>query len=150
MKRFLSLILMAGLFLITPSFAAPQHQEDKAAVVDVQKIMDNFSDIKTIRKQEQENIKQLEQFIKKANKDIDSAKDPKKKQELSQKYEKELAELRNNQAKKLNEKTMQADVKIARAITIKARENGYTVVLYKSVALYGKNDITDEVIKALK
>jgi len=150
MKRFLSLILMAGLFLITPSFAAPQHPEDKAAVVDVQKVMDNFSDIKTIRKQEQENIKQLEQFIKKANKDIDSAKDPKKKQELSQKYEKELAELRNNQAKKLNEKTMQADVKIARAITIKARENGYTVVLYKSVALYGKNDITDEVIKALK
>ena len=150
MKRFLSLMLLAGLLITAPSFAAPQHKEDKAAVVDIQKVMDNFSDIKTIRKEEKNNIKELEQFIKKANKDIDATKDTAKKKALSQKYEKELTAMRNNQSKKLNEKTVQADVKIARAIAIKASENGYTVVLYKSAALYGANDITDEVIKALK
>ena len=64
---------------------------NKIAVVDVQQVVAASSQVKALKKEQETKVKDLQTFIEKARKDVEYAKDVKKKQSLEEKYNKELA-----------------------------------------------------------
>jgi len=137
--------LMLGLSIQTASAA-----EQKIAVIDIQKVVSSSSQVKALTASQEANAKALADFIKKAQADIDKQKDEKAKQELAKKYEKQLAEKREIFAKDYAEKLKGGEKKVNEQIAQKVKEMGYTLVLPKATVIYGGDDITDAIVKAVK
>ena len=125
-------------------------QEQKIAVIDIQKVVASSSQVKALTASQEANSKALADFIKKAQTDINNQKDEKAKQELTKKYEKQLSAKRESFAKDYSDRLKAVDKKVNEQIAQKAKEMGYTLVLPKITVIYGGDDITDEIIKAVK
>ena len=139
----------AALVLFTASvMAAPQAQ--KIAVVDIQKVVAASSQVKALKKSQEAKNKELTNFIKNAQADVNKQTDAKKKKELAEKYEKQLASKREANAKEYASKLKAADTTITAQISKKATELGYTMVLPKSGVICGGDDITATVLQVIK
>ena len=123
---------------------------NKIAVVDVQQVVAASSQVKALKKEQETKVKDLQTFIEKARKDVASAKDVKKKQSLEEKYNKELKTKQEAIGKNYNEKLSSIDKSISSQISNYAKLQGYDVVLAKGVVLYGGDDITEAISKAVK
>ena len=93
---------------------------------------------------------QLVKFINNAGADIKKQTDPKMKEELAKKYEKELNAKKEANAKAYKTKLQAIDKSISDTITSQAKAMGYDMVLTKGVVLYGGDDITEAVSKVVK
>lgn len=125
-------------------------QEQKVAVIDIQKVVASSPQVKALTASKDANAKELAEFIKKAQADINKQKDDKTKQELTKKYEKQLSAKRESFAKDYSEKLKAVDKKVNEQIAQKAKEMGYTLVLPKIAVIYGGDDITEDIIKVVK
>ena len=67
-----------------------------------------------------------------------------------QKYNDEFAQKRGEISRDYNKKLQAVDKDINDTIAKIAQEKGYKSVITKSVVIYGGDDITEEVIKAVK
>lgn len=122
----------------------------KIAVVDVQKVGENLPQLKALN--EEKNIKDQEvvKFIENARKDVIAQTDPKKKQALEERYNKELNNMRAKNSKYFATKLANLNSKISSVINTEAKARNFDVVLAKGAVLYGGTDITDAVSKAVK
>lgn len=143
MKKLFSL----ALFL---AFCAPVFAVEKIAVVDVQKVVRQSSQVQAIKKEQEAKAKEFAALIKKANDEVKAQTDDAKKKAIVQKYEKEIATKREASAKVFQAKLEAFDKTVTAKIAEYAKTNGYDVVLVKGATLYGGTDITDAISKAVK
>lgn len=142
-KKIVSLVIFAA-------FCMPAFAIDKIAFVDVQKVVNSSAQVKALRNEQNAKRKEMAEFLKKAGSEIKAQTDDKKRQALTQKYDKELKAKQEANAKAYKTKLIAIDKSISGTINAQAKAMGYDLVLVKGSVLYGGDDITDAVIKAVK
>ncbi len=141
---FVVLGLLVSLLSVNSVFAA------EIACVDVQKVVSSSSQVKALKTEQQKKAKELVSFVEKARKEVAAVSDTQKKQALEEKYNKELVTKKEKMDKEYATKLKSIETSITKVIAEQAKAKGYDMVITKGIVLYGGNDITDDVIKAIK
>lgn len=141
-KYFLIFTLM---LIANSSFAA-----EDIAVVDLQKLVDNSSQVKSLKEEHNRKISELDKIIVNARGEISKEKDPAKILLLEDKYMKEFNTKREALERDYNNRLLLIEKNIKNEITKKAQKNGYDYVFAKSVVLHGGKDITNELVGTIK
>jgi len=122
----------------------------RVAVVDVQSLIQKSSQVNTLKADQDKKLNEMKATVDKARQDISKETDPVKIAQLEEKYRNDI----NNQKLALdneyNSKLKQIDNNIKSIVVEKAREMKYSLVLPKSIVLFGGDDITAEVAKSIK
>lgn len=148
LKRIMTLSIITTIIAAAGVFAAPQPQ--KIAVVDIQKVVSSSSQVKTLKAAQEAKNKELTNFIKKAQAEVNKQTDANKKKSVAAQYEKQLIAKREANAKEYANKLKAIDTNITAQIGKKATEMGYTMVLPKSAVIYGGDDITATILQVIK
>lgn len=148
LKQTITLSIASLIMFTTVAFAAPEPQ--KIAVVDIQKVVASSAQVKALKASQDARNKELTEFIKKAQADVNKQTDEKKKKTLAAQYEKQLVTKREAYAKDYAAKLKTTDASITEQIGKKATEMGYTMVVPKSAVIYGGDDITATILKVIK
>ena len=143
----ISLVMGYSINNIAISKAQPEY---KIATVDIQKIVANSTEIKSLKAEQEKQMQNMQSTIDKARTEISKEQDPVKIAQLEEKYRNEI----NNQKLALdtsyNTKVKAIDSKIKTAVVEKARWMNYNIVLPKNTVLFGGDDITDEVSQIIQ
>ena len=124
--------------------------EDKIAVVDLQKIVSNSSQVKQLKQDHSKKMDELNKIIVNARGEISTQTDPAKILELEEKYTKEFNAKKEALEKDYNSKLAAIDKNIKTEVEKKAQKDSYNYVFAKSVVLYGGKDITNELLNSVK
>lgn len=122
----------------------------KVAIVDIQKIVSNSSEIKALKTDQEKQVQAMQATIDKARTEISKEKDPAKIAQLEEKYRNEINQQKLALDTSYNSKLTAIDNKIKTAVIEKARSMNYNIVLPKNTVLYGGDDITDQVSTIIK
>ena len=148
LKQTITLSLASLIMFATAALATPEPQ--KIAVVDIQKVVAASAQVKALKSSQDARNKELTEFIKKAQADVNKQTDEKKKKALAAQYEKQLVTKRETYTKDYAAKLKATDASITEQIGKKATELGYTMVVPKSAVIYGGDDITATILKVIK
>lgn len=132
------------------AMSASNYSPVKIAVVDVPAVVANSGEVNTLKNIQKNKIEDLKDFVTKAKADIDSAKDANQKKKLEDGYNKELNERKNKIDKDYAATLSNIEKNISAVIAKKAKQDNYQIVLSKGIVLYGGDDITAEIKKAVK
>ena len=124
--------------------------EDKIAVVDLQQIVSNSSQVKQLKQEHSRKIADLDKIIINARGEISNEKDPAKVLLLEDKYMKEFNTKKEALERDYNNRLSTIEKNIKGEISKKAQKDGYDYVFAKSVVLYGGKDITSEISANVK
>ena len=136
-------LLLLTTLLLTASYGAC---EDHIAVVDLQRIVDNSTQVKQLKQERTKKLEELDKIIVNARGEIANEKDPAKVLLLEDKYMKEFNTKREALERDYNNRLANIEKNIKSEITAKAQKNSYDYVFAKSVVLYGGKDITNEIL----
>lgn len=123
---------------------------ESVAVVDLQQIVSNSSQVKQLKEEHSKKLADLDKIIVNARGEIANEKDPAKVLLLEDKYMKEFNTKREALEKDYNNRLSAIEKNIKSEIASKARKNSYDYVFAKSVVLYGGEDITSELLNSIK
>ncbi len=140
-----SFILIAFLATNCTVFA-----NDKIAVVDLQQLVSNSSQVKQLKQEHAKKINELDKIIVNARGEIGNEKDPAKVLLLEDKYMKEFNTKKEALERDYNNRLTSIEKNIKNEITQKAQKDGYNYVFAKSVVLHGGKDITSELVGTIK
>lgn len=146
-KKFLSALILAGLTLTITNSAFAQA---KVAVVDIPAVVAQSSQMQALQKEQQTKLKNLEKWFETASNDIQKQQTKENKEKLIKKYDVELAKKKSDIAIYYQKKLQEIDKNITNTIAEQAKLKGYDLVVTKGVVVYGGDDITADVQKALK
>ena len=119
----------------------------KIAVVDVQKIVANSSQVKQLKADQEKKLGEMQKTIQQAQAEISKEKDPAKITALEEKYRNQINDQKVALDKDYNDKLTKIDSEIRSAVVEKAKSLNYNLVLPKSMVFYGGEDITDVIAK---
>lgn len=122
----------------------------KVGVIDIQKVVASSGQVKALKKEQQAKTQDIVKFVEKARKDVASITDEKKKKTVEDKYNKELVAKKDQMEKEYSSKLSDIDASITKTVQDQAKAGNFDVVLAKGVVLYGGEDFTETVVKALK
>jgi len=145
MRKYCLLLLLALNFSIVGALA-----EDSIAVVDLQRIVSNSSQVKSLKQEHSRKIAELDKILVNARGEISNEKDPAKVLLLEDKYMKEFSTKRDALERDYNTRLEAIEKNIKSEIAKKAQKDTYDYVFAKSVVLYGGKDITQELINTIK
>ena len=148
-------ILAIGAVLLGLGFANIVMAEDvqvapKYAVVDVQKVVASSKQVKALKAEQEKQAKELAKWIETAKADVDKQKTDADREKVAKKYDAQLAKKREAATESYAKKLTAIDDSISAVIAKQAKDNGYTMIFAKSTVLYGGDDLTDAIIKAVK
>lgn len=143
-KKILSIAVLMSLCLSVSA------KSGKVAIVDVQEIVNKSAQVQELKKEQDAKRQEIAEFINKAQEEINKQTDETKKQELINKYDKELAAKREADIKEYSKKLAEIDKSISNTVVTQAKAMGYDLVLAKSIVLYGGTDITEAISKVVK
>jgi len=123
---------------------------ENIAVVDLQQIVDNSSQVKQLKQEHSKKMAELDKIIVNARGEISNESDPAKVLLLEDKYMKEFNSKRENLEKDYAAKLAIIERNIKAEISKKAEKDSYEYVFAKSVVLYGGKDITSELLNSVK
>lgn len=154
MKKGLKLFAVAA-FVLGLGFANVAMAEDtqvapKYAVVDVQKVVASSKQVKALKVEQEKQAKELAKWIETAKADVDKQKTDAAREKVAKKYDEQLVKKREASAENYAKKLTAIDDSISAEIAKTAKANGYDMVFSKSTVLYGGDDLTDVIIKAVK
>jgi len=145
-KGILSALIIAGMSLgITSAMA-----ESKIAVVDVQAVVAKSAQVQNLKKEQQTKLQELEKWLKTAQADVEKQKTQEGKEKLLKKYNTDFAKKKEDMAKEYQTKLQAIDKSISNTIATQAKAKGYDMVISKGVVVYGGDDITADIQKAVK
>jgi len=125
-------------------------ESGKVAVVDYDLVAKGSREFDELKKYQAHKTEELQNFMLKAQADVEKEKDEAKKRAMQDKYNKEYrakrAEIENHYSAKIKE----IDNMISSKIHQKAKAMGYTLVLTKNGVLYGGEDITNIIREEVK
>ena len=120
------------------------------AVVDVQAIVSVSSEVRSLKEEQALKTQELNQWLQKAQNEVNTEQDKIKQQALLQKYNAEFTLKQREIAVNYQEKLKVVCDNIEHTIAEEAKAKGYQLVLAKNVTIYGGKDITEDVIKIIK
>ena len=135
-----SIILSTGL-----AFA-----ENDIAVVDLQQLVSNSSQVKQLKQEHTKKINELDKILINERGEIANEKDQAKILLIEDKYMKEFNTKKDALERDYNSRLSAIEKNIKNEITKKAQKDGYDYVFAKSVVLHGGKDITNEIINTIK
>lgn len=135
------LVTILGFFLATGYACA----ENSIAVVDLQKIVSNSSQVKQLKQEHAKKMDELNKIVINARGEIANETDENKILKIEEKYTNEFNSKKSLLEKDYNYRLNQIEKNIKEEITKKAKKDNYDFVFAKSVVLYGGKDITDEI-----
>jgi Skp family chaperone for outer membrane proteins len=142
------LLVLAGLLLSVGLCACSKAQ--KIAIVDVQAVVNKSEQVQALKKEQEEKLQALEQWIKTAQADVENQELKANKDELLKKYNDELAKKREAITREYQEKLQEIDRSITDTIKQTAKDKGYGMVISKSIVIMGGDDITADVQESVK
>ena len=119
--------------------------EDDIAVVDLQKIVANSSQVKQLKEEHSKKLEELNKIIVNARGEISNETDSAKILQIEDKYAKEFNLKKEALERDYNNRLNNIEKSIKDEIAKKAQKDNYDYVFAKSVLLYGGKDITDEI-----
>ena len=122
----------------------------KVAVVDVQSLIQNSSQVKQLKAEQEKKILEMQNTIQKARTEISKETDPAKITALEEKYRNQINEQKIALDKDYNDKLIQIDSEIRASVIEKAKSLHYSLVLPKNIVFFGGEDITDVIAKEIK
>ena len=131
-------------------FSQVSFAECNIAVVDLQKVVDNSAQVRTLKNEHTAKIKELNGIITKAQEEIAKQTDTKKIVEIQDKYTNQFNNKKSEIDKIYSSKLANIEAQIKTEIEKKAKADGYDFVFAKSVSLYGGKDITPEISGMVK
>lgn len=140
-------LLILTLLVSTTNFV---FAENKIAVVDLQQLVNNSSQVKQLKQEHAKKIKELDKIIVNARGEISNEKDQAKILLLEDKYINEFNSKKESLERDYNSRLDAIEKNIKNEISKKAQKDSYDYVFAKSVVLYGGNDITNELINSIK
>ena len=140
MKKHLSLLLLSFLFMGNVAMA-----NDNIAIVDLQKIVSNSSQVKQLKQEHAKKMDELNKIIVNARGAIANETDSAKILQLEENFTKEFNAKKQSLEKDYNNRLSAIEKNIKAEIQKKAEKDNYDYVFAKSVVLYGGKDITDEI-----
>lgn len=147
---FLFVCLMAFALGYSINNIAISDTAPKIAVVDVQKIVANSSQVKQLKADQEKKLGEMQKTIQQAQAEISKEKDPAKITALEEKYRNQINDQKVALDKDYNDKLTKIDSEIRTAVVEKAKSLNYNLVLPKSMVFYGGEDITDVIAKDIK
>ena len=117
---------------------------EKIAVVDLQQLVSNSSQVKQLKQEHSKKIAELDKIIVNARGEISNEKDPAKVLLIEDKYMREFNTKKESLERDYNNRLSNIEKNIKNEITKKAQKDGYEYVFAKSVVLHGGKDITTE------
>ena len=139
--------LLLGVLLIS---ACQAFADDKIAVVDLQQLVSNSSQVKLLKQEHSKKMAELDKIIVNARGEIANEKDQAKILLLEDKYMKEFNTKKESLERDYNNRLSNIEKNIKTEISKKAQKDGYDYVFAKSVVLYGGKDITGELVNNIK
>ncbi|MBR1617213.1 OmpH family outer membrane protein [bacterium] len=143
-----SVTLVAGLTMNNLAMSA--YDGLKVAKVDVSAVVAKSAQMAQLRKEHQAKTEELRKYVQNAKADIQKQQTKEAKDKLLKKYDAELAKKKEAATKDYMTKLKKIDENITATIQQQAQAQGYGLVLTKSTVLYGADDITASVQKAVK
>ena len=137
-----SFIVMLLSFFLAPYYA---QAEDSVAVVDLQKVVSNSSQVKQLKQEHSKKMEELNKIIVNARGAISNETDGEKIIQLEEKYTNEFNTKKAALEREYNSKLDSIEKNIKDEIASKAKRDNYDYVFAKSVLLYGGKDITNEI-----
>ena len=149
-SKVLPAIFLAAGIAIGSCGAAFSDITSKVAVVDVPSVIAKKKKKKKLKEEQDKKAQELNKWLETVNADIKKQSTDANRQKLLKKYNDELAKKKEANAKDYTAKLSEIDKNITSTIAAQAKAKGYTLVLSKSSVLYGGDDITAEISKAVK
>ena len=128
---------------------AAQPSPVKIAVVDVNKVVSDSKEVKALKAQQDKKKDELVKWLETVKTDINKQSSNENKVKLAKKYDSELAKKQDANRKDYTKKLQTIDKNISAIINQTAKAQGYTIVFAKSSVLYGGDDITGVISKAV-
>src|SRR5574344_983511 len=150
MKKKLAVLVAIIALAIGSSQVMAADNSGKIAVVDVQKVVSQSQQVKSLKNEQIQKKKDLAVFVEGARKAVAAESDKTKKAQIEDKYNKELNDRVQTIDKDYAQKLSDIDKNISGIIEKQAKSMGYSMVLTKGIVLYGGEDITNQVIKQVK
>lgn len=135
----------AGGYSVNNIAVSNTHSDYRVAVVDIQKVVANSSEITALKNEQEKHVLALQKAVDNARADISKESDPVKIAQLEEKYRNEINKQKLALDTSYNNKLTAIDSKIKTAVVEKARSMNYNIVLPKNGVLFGGDDITDQV-----
>jgi len=151
MKK-INTLLIAGAFILglgVNNFAMSD-VPSKIAVVDVNKVVSQSSQVMALKKEQNLKHEELQKWLVIARTDVEKQKTQEGKEKLVKKYDSEFAKKQQAIQNSYTDKLQAIDKDISGIVTKTAKEKGYDIVLAKGVVLYGGDDITNTISKLIK
>ena len=122
----------------------------KVAIVDLDAVVLNSPQVRDLKVDQTTKAQELAEWLQNAEKEVNNTKDTKKKDELLKKYNAEFAAKRDENTRYYNEQLRIVYANITQIIVTEAQKLGYNFVMAKANVIFGGDDITPQVIKAVK
>lgn len=132
------------------AFSGNVFAEENIAVVDLQQLVSNSTQVKQLKQEHSKKISELDKIIVNARGEISNEKDPAKILLIEDRYMKEFNTKKEALERDYNNRLSNIEKNIKTEITKKAQKDGYKYVFAKSVVLHGGKDITNELIGTIK
>lgn len=153
MKKQNALLLSIAMFAIGFSInnvAISNVGTSKIAVVDVNQVVLKSSQVQALKKEQANKTAELQKWLKNVRADIEKQGTLQDKEKAAKKYDEEFAKKKEAIAKNYKTKLQAIDKNITTAVQNTAKVQGYDIVISKSAVLYGGDDITATIAKAVK
>jgi len=150
-KKFLVIATIAFLMGISANYALSNMPASfNVAVVDVQKIVSESSQVKSLKEEQKAKNQEIITFVENARKEVAKETDKTKQKALEDKYNTQLNDMKKSMDDNYKKKLTDIDINITKVIQKTAQDQNYNIVLAKTIVLYGGTDITKEIAKAVK
>ena len=124
--------------------------EYKIAIIDIAQLLADSKEVKELKLQQEQKMKNIESTIQKAKIEISKETNPQKIATLEEKYRNEINKQKIAMDTEYNNKLIKIDQNIKNSVITKAKELNYNIVLPKNTVLFGGDDITAQVVPAVK
>ena len=140
MKRSFLVALLS--FFLASSYV---QAENSIAVVDLQKVVSNSTEVKNLKQEHSRKMEELNKIIVNARGEIANEEDANKVVQIEERYTREFNAKKEALERDYNNRLERIENNIREEISRKAKKDGYDYVFAKSVVLYGGKDITGEI-----
>lgn len=143
--------IVAALVVLVASFGMNSAMaEGKIAVIDIPAVVAKSAQVQALKKEQQDKMKELDNWLKVAQADVDKQKTQEGKEKLLKKYNTDFAKKKETLVKNYQTKLREINKNITDTISAQAKAKGYDMVITKGAVVYGGDDITADIQKVIK